>query len=75
MACSRVAAGLSSLADALRGTLLLKLPQRRSSVTLYPLRYSGRRRAARMTIRINKPEVEALINQRLRSGALKDAEV
>ncbi len=27
-----------------------------------------------MTIQINKPEVEALINQRLQSGAFKDAE-
>jgi hypothetical protein len=27
-----------------------------------------------MTIQINKPEVEALINQRLWSGAFKDAE-
>lgn len=27
-----------------------------------------------MTIRITKPEVEALINQRLRSGGFKDAE-
>lgn len=27
-----------------------------------------------MTIRINQPEVEALINQRLQSGAFKDAE-
>jgi hypothetical protein len=27
-----------------------------------------------MTIQINRPEVEALINQRLKSGAFKDAE-
>lgn len=27
-----------------------------------------------MTIQITKPEVEALINERLRSGAFKDAE-
>jgi Arc/MetJ-type ribon-helix-helix transcriptional regulator len=27
-----------------------------------------------MTIRINQPEVEALINQRLQSGAFKDVE-
>jgi hypothetical protein len=27
-----------------------------------------------MTIQITRPEVEALINQRLRSGAFKDAE-
>lgn len=27
-----------------------------------------------MTIQINKPEVEALINQRLQSGGFKDAE-
>jgi len=27
-----------------------------------------------MTIKINKPEVEALINQRLQSGGFKDAE-
>lgn len=27
-----------------------------------------------MTIQITKPEVEALINQRLRTGAFKDAE-
>jgi len=27
-----------------------------------------------MTIQINRPEVEALINQRLQSGAYKDAE-
>jgi len=27
-----------------------------------------------MTIQINKPEVEALINERLQSGAFKDAE-
>jgi hypothetical protein len=27
-----------------------------------------------MTIQINKPEVEALINQRLQTGAFKDAE-
>jgi hypothetical protein len=27
-----------------------------------------------MTIQINKPEVEALINQRLQSGAYEDAE-
>jgi hypothetical protein len=30
--------------------------------------------AAPMTIQITKPEVEALINQRLQSGAFKDAE-
>jgi hypothetical protein len=31
-------------------------------------------RPAAMTIQITKPEVEALINQRLRSGGFKDAE-
>jgi hypothetical protein len=30
--------------------------------------------ATPMTIQITRPEVEALINQRLRSGAFKDAE-
>jgi hypothetical protein len=30
--------------------------------------------AARMTIQITQPEVEALINQRLQSGAFKDVE-
>lgn len=30
--------------------------------------------AGTMTIQITKPEVEALINQRLRSGGFKDAE-
>jgi Arc/MetJ-type ribon-helix-helix transcriptional regulator len=33
-----------------------------------------KKEAAPMTIQITKPEVEALINQRLRSGAFKDAE-
>jgi hypothetical protein len=32
------------------------------------------READAMTIQITKPEVEALINQRLRSGGFKDAE-
>jgi Arc/MetJ-type ribon-helix-helix transcriptional regulator len=33
-----------------------------------------KKEAAPMTIQITKPEVEALINQRLQSGAFKDAE-
>jgi hypothetical protein len=33
-----------------------------------------REEATPMTIQITRPEVEALINQRLRSGAFKDAE-
>lgn len=33
-----------------------------------------KKETARMTIQITKPEVEALINQRLQSGAFKDAE-
>jgi hypothetical protein len=33
-----------------------------------------KKEAAPMTIQITQPEVEALINQRLQSGAFKDAE-
>jgi hypothetical protein len=32
------------------------------------------KKETRLTIQITKPEVEALINQRLQSGAFKDAE-